>query len=137
MKTKKEKSIILKVLYMVFEVLIGGSIFASITSILPLLIFSTSKSQGFMWSFFFVYTLSFILFTYLGIAYMGRKWIIHSQDIKIIPPIIGLVVIGAAQINFENIIISIVIGLIVAIMAALFLNKMLKSAANTNQPPIQ
>lgn len=126
---KKEKSIIFKVLYMVFEVLIGGSIFAGIASGL---LSMPPESQGFLWSFFLVYTLSFLLFAYLGIAYMGRKWIIHLQDVKIISPILGLAVIGAAQINFKNIIISIIIGLIIAGAAAFLLNKRISLSATIN-----
>ena len=124
---KKERSMTLKMLFLLFEVLFGGSIFGAI---LTPFIGSTPVS------ILVVMLISYSLFTFLGIAYMKRKWVIRPEDGKILGIVLGLAILGSAYANTENIVYGIIAGVVVAGLTIFLLNKD-DSKISTNVAPPQ
>ena len=119
---KKERSIIIKIIYLLLEVVIGGSIFAAI---LAAFIGDTTLVRV------IVLLISYSLFTFLGIAYMKRKWVMKSSDGLILGIVTGIVVFGIAYVNIEHILYSIIVGAVIGGLI-IFLLKKDVPATNTN-----
>lgn len=127
---KEEKSIVWKSAMIVAETIIGGTIggvifLALLSIVLP--IDSVSVKAGAMdsswWAFLFVFIFSYVLSLYLGTILIDRKAIIHSPDVKTMSIILGIITVGAAYINFNKMLVSLIIGIVVAACSVWLLNK--------------
>jgi len=117
---KKERFIVIKIVYLLLEVFIGGSIFAAI---LAAFIDDTPLLRV------VVLLVSYSLFSFLGISYMKRKWVMKASDGPLLGVVTGIVVLGIAYINIEHIVYSIIVGVVIGGLIIFLLKK---DAAATN-----
>src|SRR3989344_6370109 len=93
---KKNHSILWKIIVLLFESIIGGSILAGIILLLFDFIFdfisNTIGSNILGWLGFAIFPLSLLLFTYIGISHISRVSNINSSDVKILPIVLGVMV---------------------------------------------